>query len=89
VSTNNTYSVYEQIVAISAYVGWVAQVDRTRKVTQVRRRFVAEQVGLQHVADELRHRPAGACRQLLQGVVLLGREVNWQALTSHDVMISR
>jgi hypothetical protein len=66
----------------------VPQVDGTRKVTQVRRRSFAEQVRLQQVADEVGHGPSRACRQLLQGAVLLGREIDRQALTSHDIMIS-
>jgi hypothetical protein len=88
VSANSTYSVCQEIVAISANVRCVAQVDGTGKVAQVRRRSFSEQVASQHLADQIGHGPARARRKLLRGVMLFGCEIDRQALTSDDIMMS-
>ena len=66
----------------------MAQLDGTRKIAQVRGRSFAEQVLLQHDTDKVGHGPTCASGELLQGAMLLGREVDGQARARHDIMIS-
>jgi len=67
----------------------MAHFDGTRKIAQVGGGFFTKQVFLQHVPDEIGHRSPGARREFLQGAMLLRREVDGQARTTHDIMISK